>query len=55
MYVTLGIVMTLIAMVMTNRFKRTEMYTREQLESDLAALVSDLEKDGVLQQDIESE
>ncbi len=37
--------------VTTNRFKRTETYTREQLESDLTTLVSDLEKDGILQQD----
>jgi hypothetical protein len=51
MYITLGVVMTLIAMFTTNRFKRTETYTREQLESDLTALVSDLEKDGILQQD----
>ena len=51
MYITLGVVMTLIAMFTTNRFKRTETYTREQLESDLTTLVSDLEKDGILQQD----
>jgi len=55
MYITLGIVMALLGVFTTNRFKKTETYTREQLTSDLAALVTDLENDGILQQDMDDE
>ena len=49
MYMALGAALTLVGMYINGKMKKVEKYSREDLQSELQSLVSDLEKDGILQ------
>jgi hypothetical protein len=52
MFMVIGAMLALTVVRLYGRVKRVEKYTRDELQKDLESLIEDLEKDGVLSQEI---
>ena len=52
MFMAIGAILALTVVRLYGRVKRIEKYTRDELQKDLESLIEDLEKDGVLSQEI---
>jgi hypothetical protein len=52
MYMAIGALITLTIVRLYGRSKRVEKYTRDELQKDLDELLTELEKDGLLSQEI---
>jgi uncharacterized membrane-anchored protein YhcB (DUF1043 family) len=52
MYIVIGILVALTVFRLYGRAKRVEKYTRDELQKELDELLTELEKDGVLSQEI---
>ena len=55
MYMALGAALTLVGMYINGKMKKVEKYSREDLQSEIQSLVSDLEKDGIVDRAIDEE
>lgn len=51
----LGAALTLVGMYINGKMKKVEKYSREDLQSEIQSLVSDLEKDGIVDRAIDEE
>lgn len=52
MYIVIGIIVALTVFRLYGRAKRVEKYTRDELQKELDELLTELEKDGILSQEI---
>ena len=55
MYMAFGAALTLVGMYINGKMKKVEKYSREDLQSEIQSLVSDLENDGIVDRAIDEE